>query len=48
MELRNLLPDGREERLWREALGALIRGFGPESVERRESHDGSVQSADPA
>ncbi|TIW59717.1 MAG: TetR/AcrR family transcriptional regulator [Mesorhizobium sp.] len=48
VDLRGLLPGGREERLWREALGALIRGFRPTSIERSASHEGSVQSADPA
>jgi AcrR family transcriptional regulator len=28
MELRGMLPDGSEERIWRDALGALVRGFG--------------------
>jgi len=27
LELRGLLPDGREEDVWRSALGALVRGF---------------------
>jgi AcrR family transcriptional regulator len=28
MELRSLLPDGEEERIWRDALTTLVRGFG--------------------
>jgi AcrR family transcriptional regulator len=27
MELRSLLPDGEEERIWRDALTTLVRGF---------------------
>jgi hypothetical protein len=27
MELRGLLPDGGEERVWRDALTTLVRGF---------------------
>ena len=27
MELRSLLPDGEEERIWRNALTTLVRGF---------------------
>jgi AcrR family transcriptional regulator len=29
MELRGMLREGEEERLWRDALGALVRGFAP-------------------
>jgi AcrR family transcriptional regulator len=29
MELRGMLRQGQEERLWRDALGALVRGFAP-------------------
>ena len=28
MELRSLLPDREEERIWRDALTTLVRGFG--------------------
>ena len=27
LELRSALPPGEEERIWREALTALVRGF---------------------
>ena len=27
LELRNMFPDGREEAVWRDALGALVAGF---------------------
>jgi hypothetical protein len=27
IELRGLLPAGKEQRIWRDALGALVRGF---------------------
>ena len=35
MELRSLLPSGEEERIWRDALGALVHGFAARPAERR-------------
>lgn len=35
MELRSALPEGQEERIWRDALGALVRGLESSSEVRR-------------
>jgi AcrR family transcriptional regulator len=35
VELRGLMPAGREERIWRDALTALVRGFAPAKGRRR-------------
>ena len=41
VESRGMLPRGEAERLWREALGALVRGFA-EPGRRRRQRKGTV------
>jgi len=37
IELRCMLPDGEEERIWRDALGTLVRGFAIPPADSRPS-----------
>jgi AcrR family transcriptional regulator len=43
LELRGALPDGNQEGVWRDALGALVRGFADSSREQPESYGASTR-----